>query len=237
MRKIFPTITTTSQSSDFNWRTKIKEINKLGLQEVALFLTCLKEKERKELYQCLKKSTVKSIPFIHLRSDMKLHELDYFVGNYATKVFNIHTRTEYPLVYDYSKYKDIIYIENTHYIFETKELEDYGGICLDFSHMENDRLLNKERFERNIEIMEKYPIGCNHISSIQKQTHIDNGENRYDSHYLNKLSDLDYLKNYPLRYFSRFIAIELENSIEEQLLAKNYIIGFLREKETREEKI
>ena len=56
------------------------------------------------------------------------------------------------------------------------------------------------------------------------------GRVNYASHYLEDLSELDYLKKYPANYFSDFIAIELENSIKEQLEVKDYIIDLLKNK-------
>ena len=64
---ILPTITTTWGS---NWRVKIKEINEIGLKEIALFPTCLPKEKRKELYRLLEDSNIESIPLVHIRSDM-----------------------------------------------------------------------------------------------------------------------------------------------------------------------
>ena len=224
---ILLSITTTKNSG---WREKIKEANKLGLKEIALFPTCLNTKQREELYFLLKKSTIKNIPFVHLRSDMNLEELDFFIKNYKTEVFNIHTQAQYPLIHDYSKYKSKIYIENVFQEFDKKELKNFAGICLDLSHLENDRLLNKKRFSKNIKIIEKYslPIGCNHISAIKNLTHLDkSGELRYDEHHFENFSEFDYLKNYPPKYFSQFIAIEVTNSLSQQLKVRDYLFDSL----------
>jgi len=223
--RIFPTITTISK----NWREKIKEVGKLGLEEVCFFPTCLKEKERKITYRLLKKINIKRIPVVHLREDMKAEELDYLIENYQTRAFVRHSQLEYPLIYNYSKYRNIIYIENVFHLFKEKELEHFGGICLDFAHLENDRLSNKRRFGSILKTIEKYPIGVNHISAIKKVAHQDVFKKipRYDSHRFENLSEFDYLKKYPKNYFSNLIAIELENSIKDQLLAKDYIANIL----------
>jgi len=64
---------------------------------------------------------------------MKLEELDYLVENYKTEIFNIHTEKQYPFVYDCSKYKNIIAIENkTALRLDGEEIKNYAGICLDF---------------------------------------------------------------------------------------------------------
>jgi len=221
MRKILPSITTTWNS---NWQAKIEEINKLGLKEIALFPTCLNKKEREKMYKLLENSTVKSIPLVHIKNDMAPEELDYLIKKFHTWVFNTHTHSEFPHLYNYSKHKKMIFIENVYGPIDEKEIKKFGGICLDLAHLENDRLREPEKFWHNIELIEKYPIGCNHISAFQKILRRDPaGYWRYDCHFLRKLSQLDYLKKYPKKYFSSIIALELENSIEEQLKAKDYI--------------
>jgi len=226
--KILPTITTINKKL---WRNKIEEVKNLKLKEVFIFLTGLDEKERKEFYKLLKKTEVKKIPFVHIRSDMKLSELDYLVENYQTEVFNIHTEEQYPLLYDYGKYKNIISIENkTGFRLKEEEIKNYAGICLDFAHLENIKLTNEKAYQHDVKVLEKYPIKCNHISAIKKHPYLQKGRVNYASHYLEDLSELDYLKKYPANYFSSFMAIELENSIEEQLKVKDYIIDLLKNK-------
>lgn len=224
--KIIPTITTTPGS---NWREKMSEISKLGIEEAAIFPTCLEKEKRNELYRLIEKSSLKRIPYVHLRNDMGIEELDYFVQNFKTEVFNIHTNREYPFICDYSKYRKMIYIENVFCPLNEKELASFGGVCVDFSHLENDRLFNERKFEQNIKIVEKFKIGCNHISAVKKEFWLDfknsyeKNKKRYDYHSFKELAEFDYLENYPLKYFSSLVAMELENSIEEQLRAGEYI--------------
>lgn len=225
-RRIFPTITTTRGS---DWRGKIDEINKLGIKEAALFPTCLDLREREELYELLKKSCLKKIPYVHLRSDMPAEEMGFLIEEFGTEVFNLHTNREFPLTQNYSKYAKDIFIENIYFPLSEPEVEKFGGICIDFSHLENDRLLYQEKFKHNIQLIEKFRIGCNHISVIKKEARTDPDNKydkfnkRYDSHEFSDLSEFDYLNNYPLSYFSNYVAIEIENSIGEQLLAKEYL--------------
>lgn len=229
-RKILPTITAINKS---RWRKKIEETEKLKLREVFLFLTPLDIKERREMYELLNKTKVEKIPFVHIRSDMELWELDYLIEHYKTEIFNIHSIRQYPLLYNYDKYKHMIYIENsTVFPLQEKEIKDFAGICLDISHLENTRLIDQNAYEDNINLLEKYPIGCNHISAIKKLpfSKKDSPRLRHDCHDLEDLSELDYVKTYPLNYFSPFIAIELEDSIKEQLNAKDYIIDLLKDK-------
>ncbi|MDO8424494.1 MAG: hypothetical protein Q7S70_00960 [bacterium] len=228
VNKILPSVTTTKGS---DWKKQISEINELGLKEIAIFPTCLDREQRKEFYKLLEGSTVKSIPYCHLRSDMKPEELEYLIGKYQTQAFSTHMQIEFPIIHDWSKYKKTIYIEFVYHVFDEKELKSFGGICLDVTHLEIDRLLRKENYEANVKIIEKNYIGANHVSAVKAVPRIDEQKAvRYDWHHSDDLSEFDYLKRYPLSYFSPFIAIELENSIEEQLKVKDYINNLISEK-------
>ena len=223
MRKILPSITTTKNS---DWRAKIKEINKLGLKEAGLFPTCLEKKERTEMYKALEKSTLKIFPLVHIRNDMLPDELDYLMKKFQVKAFNVHSNSEFPFHYSYLRHRKMIFIENIYSPLDEKEIRKFGGICLDVSHLENDRLQEPEKFKHNVRLLEKYPIGCNHIGCFAKSLRRDEeGYLRRDTHMMGDLSQLDYLKNYPKKYFSSIVAIELENTIEKQLEAKNYLIN------------
>ena len=223
--RILPTITTITPGA---WREKIKEVQKLKLKEIALFPTCLNQAERKALYQLLKETNIKSIPLVHLRSDMEEGELAYLIKNYQTKVFNTHTWREYSISANWAKYQNLIYIENTHQRLDEEEIKKFAGVCLDFSHLENDRLLHQDIYEHDIKLIQRYPLGCGHISAIKTAPVSDRKSKLgYDSHDFENLSEFEYLKRYPLKYFPELIAVELENSLEDQLKAKEYIIKLL----------
>lgn len=222
--QFLPAITTTYNS---DWRAKIKEADRLGLKEVAVFPTCLNRFKREEFFGLIKQSSIERIPFAHMRTDMTYEEIDWLIKEYGTKVFNIHPREEHPHLFDYSRYKGIVYLENIYRSLEESELQQWSGICLDFSHFENYRLTNFSEFQKLEALLKKYPIGCNHISAVAAEKHIDNkGQSVYADHHFAKLSEFDYLENYPLSYFSQFIAMELENSLAEQLEARDYILKF-----------
>ena len=220
-RKIFPSITTT----DGNHLDKLKEVNRLRLEEVCFFPTCLNPKERKNFYPLLEKSRLRKIPLVHLKDDFKLWEIEYYLKNFQTEVFNAHTSLEFPIPQEWLKYKDKIYIENTVSAWDKEELEKFAGVCLDFSHLEDARLLRKEIYEVNIKLLDKHSCGCGHISAVSKNPMYSKeyNINYYSIHYFEALSEFDYLKNYPKKYFPQIIALELENSIKEQLKAKEYI--------------
>src|SRR4030042_2596532 len=140
--KIYPCITTTKN----NWEDNFLQINKLKLEEVCLFPTCLTYEKRKLFYKFLENSTIKRIPLVHARHDFHSQELVYFIKNYHTRFFNIHSqrKKDYLLKNSLSSYKKkYILLENTSYLLR-EELGDYLGICLDFAHLENHRLKNNK---------------------------------------------------------------------------------------------
>lgn len=222
-KKILLGLTTTPAS---DWREKTREIDKFGIKEIALFPTFLKtKKEREELYGLLEKTGLESIPHVHLRPEnMILEELDYFVKKYNTEVFNIHSPREFPLNYDYSRYKKIIYLENTDFIPNEKEIIELGnGLCIDFSHWENGIKKNNEEYNNFHELAKKYSVGCCHISGISNELFpYKYCKPSYDIHTVNNLSELNYIKKY-IKYLPDIISIELENSFEEQLKVKEYL--------------
>lgn len=216
-------ITTTTGT---DWRARIDEAAELGVAECALFLTCLLKKERYDLYGALEKSSIKSCPFIHLRSDMDADELEFLINKFGAKVFNIHCERENKLEYDLSKYADMIYVENVYDDFDPEEMKQWAGVCLDISHLENDRLLNPAVYEAIALSLKKYRIGCNHISAMSDTIRVWDGWcKRYDRHYFDSLEQFDYLKRYPAEYFSGYCALEVTNNFKEQIAARDYIAG------------
>lgn len=221
--KILPSLTTTKGS---DWKNKLREINQFHLKEIALFPTCLDKKERQKLYKLLENSSLKSIPLVHIKNDMAPDELNYFLKRFQTKAFNSHSQSEFPHLYQYPlKQRKMIFLENVYNPLDEKEIKNFGGICLDISHLENDRLLEPKKFKHNVKLIRKYRVGCNHLSCLKKVLQRDeSGYLRYTSHSLKKLSQLDYLKKYPKNYFSSIIALELENTIKKQLEVRKYLI-------------
>ncbi len=197
----------------------------MGLKEIALFPTCLKEKERKEMYDLVEKAGIKQVPLVHIRNDVSSAEMDFLLEKFNVQAFNTHTRFEFPFLFKYPAYlKKIIFIENVSEPLNEDEIRQFGGICLDISHLANDEKVSPEKFKNNVSLLEKYPIGCNHISCLTSATHRDEiGDLHYDSHLFQDLSNFDYLKNFPQKYFSDILAIELKNSLKDQLKARDYI--------------
>ena len=173
-KKILLGLTTTPRS---DWREKIREIEQFKIKEIALFPTALGFEERKELYFLLEKTSMESVPHVHARGqDMGPEELEYLIKKFKTKVFNLHSsndfqnQPEYQNNYDYGILKDNIYLENTIFNPTVAELDEYAGLCVDFSHWENFKLDPAlKKFDDELEALaKKYKIGCAHISSVIK---------------------------------------------------------------------
>ncbi|MEK7072662.1 MAG: hypothetical protein AAB969_03770 [Patescibacteria group bacterium] len=214
---IYPGITTTNR----NWRDRIKEVKKSGLTEISFFPTCLKASERQESYDLLIKAGIKKIPFIHLRTDMDADEINYLINQFKTKVFNIHTIGAHKMDYNLSAFSSMIYIENQAHRFADNELKSYAGICIDFSHLENARLNKMTIYDYFMDLIGRYPCGCAHVNAIKNKP-INKTIWHYDYHKYDNLSDFDYLAKYK-DLIPNIVALELENSISEQLKAKDYI--------------
>lgn len=226
MKKIYLGLTTTWGS---DWRQKTREIDELALREVALFLSAVELKERKELYSLISKSGLKRAPFVHLRTDMERWEVDFLIEKYGAKVFNIHPSVQ---ALEFLKTNhDLagqIFVENClsmDYFEET--LKICGGICLDTSHYEDFAL--RQHYpgqDQLLELLKKYPVGCTHIPAIRAEKYQATTHGKsfmvYESHTMNDIHEMDYIKSHQ-QYLGDFNAIELNNSLAEQLVVKSYL--------------
>ncbi|MFA5048827.1 MAG: hypothetical protein WC516_07425 [Patescibacteria group bacterium] len=217
--KILPTLVTTRGS---NFREKIRELKKLGLEEIAFFPTAMPARERPEAYRLLAETKVKRIPFVHLRSDMTIAEIDFLKRKYKTKIFNFHSPRQHPEEEDMRPYHKEIYIENTVVKFTRQEMKHWAGLCLDFTHLENQRLIGGEFYKNFLWAIKNFPVGCGHISAILKKTRRDNSMRHFDWHKFSRLEDFDYLARYK-KLFPPVVALELENNFLDQLKAREYI--------------
>ncbi|MEI6499060.1 MAG: hypothetical protein WCO23_03800 [bacterium] len=214
---------TTTPGSD--WQEKCREIDKYGIEELALFPTFLGPPDREKLYKLLQKSSLKSIPHVHLRNDHTDAEIMFFVEKYGTKLFNIHD-CGLETMHRLKRLGLPTYIENGGEIsadFE-KILATSNGLCFDFSHFEAHYYrAHEEQCEPFVSIIDRYKIGCCHVSAVTKELMKNfDGNYTYSSHKFYQLEDLDYVKNY-IKYFSKYVSLELENSFKQQLEAKAYI--------------
>lgn len=227
MKKILLGLTTTHDS---DWEEKIREIDRFNLSEIAIFPTTLEKNERRKLYQLLEKSSLKIIPHVHARHDFQFEEYEYFSKRWQTKLFNLHCSEKlYYGLDELDKFKAQIFIENTGELTDyfIKCLDKTSGLCLDFSHYYDYGIMQKRIDYKNFDrILKKYIIGCCHVSAISKEKiYVDYGgldKWHFNRHTFESLDQFDYLKEYA-HFFPETISLELENSFEEQMKAKEYI--------------
>lgn len=212
---------TTTPGSD--WKKKIEDIDKFGIERLALFPTFLKPKKRKELYKLLEKTNLKEIPHVHLRdNELEDWEIEYLKNRYKTQVFNIHGKGA--ANGDFKGYADSVYIENQYYKIDEKYLKEYAGMCIDFTHLEIKRLRFPKKYKHYKELIKNYKVGCCHVSAIKGIFSVAFflRFGKRDWHMLGKLKELDYMKKYK-EFLPRYISIELENDFEKQIEVKRYL--------------
>ena len=228
---------TTTPGSD--WRDKVREIKEFNIKEIALFPTFLNPEERKELYRLLEGTEVESIPHVHLRDDSDEEELDYLIDRFNVKVFNTHSNKSAINGYLKSKHADKIYVEN-HYSFDDElrsAVNNFAGACLDVAHWEDYGVIQSQTEYSGFEdFLKSKKIGCCHISAIRDYSatfkNYLNGEEVkvFSWHKYKELCEFNYLKKY-VEYLPDLVSIELENSFEEQMLARDYIINLINKHE------
>lgn len=233
MKKILLGLTTTPGS---DWREKIREIDKFNIKEIALFPTYLKPQERQILYGLLEKTSLENIAFVHLRNDFDLLEIDYLVRRYKVKFFNIHpTPNGINFLDIMSKYRNRIFIENLRDNIEDVErnVKKCGGLCIDFAHWEAAKINKTKSYARFPALVQNNKVGFCHISAILDKPKVfswsEDNIPCYAYHTMGALRDLDYLKKY-IDYLPEILGIELENSFEEQLKAKEYLSQLISSK-------
>ena len=209
---IYPSVT----SSEDNWHRDINCVKELGIKEVCYFPTPTNISERLEQYKILKDSGITYIPLVHIMSDMEPWELQYFLDNFKTTAFNVHSKFDHPQKYDLSAFKNLIYIETSLSNIDA-EIKEWAGVCPDFSHIEDAKYHLPGVYKDFMLYLKADRIKISHVSAIDRSLSPPSADHTYKS-----LSDFDYLKNY-VKYLPEIVALELENPIEQQLEAKKYI--------------
>lgn len=227
IRTILPSITTAGAAYT-TWRKTIDELRRLRISECALFLTGLHKEERLELYARLEKVAARqplSIPFVHARSDMEAEEYQLLIRQFGTQSFNLHPVRELPLIAPLpGSLRKLIYIENTTGL-RASDLKGFAGICTDISHIEDYKRQGRvEQFTVMAKLVRQFSVGVSHISAVTKAPYLfKNGTYTYAPHHAQGVTDFAYLRSYPKYFFGKYVAIELDNSLAEQIQIKDYI--------------
>lgn len=201
------------------WQDKLQEIEKLGIKECALFLELYKKEEKQKIYKALLQSPIKNIPLVHIRHDMKKDELEFLQKNFKTKYFTCHE--ENFVHHDVEHWKGFyksIYLEMNFDNFVSKKVmvEKIGGFCIDLAHFKCGLEELSKDFKYVFKRRDKKLFVCNHLNGW-------NPEKNIDMHTIHSLRDFNYLKTLPRFVIGKVIALEMFNSIKEQLVFKKYL--------------
>jgi hypothetical protein len=211
----------------------LDDMRRFGVLEIALFPTCLSADERRALYRELEKIGGVRIPHVHLRSDCYPGEIDYLSTTFGVEAFNIHPRAStHPFADIPREYAARFFVENVDMPADEAELDGsagpaLGGLCPDFSHLENARLYGRRDYVDATErLLARFPVGCCHLSAIRIGVP-NEWAGEWDHHAFSSLSDLDYLSRYRAFMPAAWGSLELENPLAEQLEAAAYLAGLL----------
>ncbi len=197
---------------------KIIELDKFKIEEAALFIQRLKKIERDKVYIALKKSDIKSIPLVHLRSDMSREEIEMLNKRYNVKYFTIH-EDHFEVINNWQGFFKKMYLEMStdDYVAKNVKVEKIGGFCVDLAHYKKQSVLNNQDYKYVYDRRNDLKLfKCNHLSGYDPKTNID-------MHLVKSKKDFLYLKELPDFVFGNLIAFEINNSIKKQLSIKPYI--------------
>jgi predicted hydrolase (HD superfamily) len=201
---------------------KIEEIIKNKIECVSLFLQYLPVKKREKIYNKIENSTIKEIPLVHIGKDVEKKELSFLFKKYKTRFFTIH-ESDFNILSKWKGFYKYLFLEMStdNIVAKNVKVERIGGFCVDLAHYQ------KQKDRRTIDYQyvyerrkEKSLFKCNHLSGYSSKE-------MTDLHYVESEKDFDFLKNVPDFVFGKVIAIEVNNSISDQLRFKDYIINLL----------
>jgi hypothetical protein len=206
---------------NIDWQNKLEEINELKIEEVAVFLTRFDKKERDNFYRFLLKSSIKSIPFVHIRNDNNKEDLKFFIDNYKTRYFNIH-EDGFEYLDQWQGYWDKIYLEPNYNDEMAKDVKvkKIGGFCIDLAHLKSAIARGTKEASYVFSNKDKISFPCNHLGGYSEEA-------KQDLHSATHFKQFDYLATLPKFVFGDTIAIELDNTIKEQIMYKDYIVELL----------
>jgi hypothetical protein len=197
---------------------KIAELSKLQLTTAALFLERLEPGDRQLVYAGLKVSGVTRIPLVHLRSDMTREEIKNLAHDYRVKYFTIH-EDYFKVIKHWRGFYRQLYLEMStdDYVAPNVRVEKIGGFCVDLAHYQKQLTLANRDYRYVYERRQHHKLfACNHVSGYDQQINMD-------LHLVKSTRDFAYLKALPPFLFGRLLAMEVDNSIKEQLRYIAYI--------------
>ncbi len=204
---------------------KIDEVKKREISKIALFFQYLSSEERKKIYKKLKETEIKEIPLVHIGEGVEKDEVKFLFEKYKSRYFTIH-ENDFLHLSNWRGFYDHLFLEMStdNIVDKSVDVEKIGGFCVDLAHYQKQKDRKTIDYEYVYNRRSKKTLfRCNHLSGYSSQE-------MEDMHYVNSVNDFNYIKNLPDFVFGGIIAIEVNNSIKEQLKFKKEIEKTLNEK-------
>jgi hypothetical protein len=142
--------------------------------------------------------------------------------DFGTLWFNLHPLREFPLLCSLSdETRQFITIENSCFVdpVTSDDLDGFAGLCIDLSHLEDARLSDQSVHKRIVDLCCQYPVLANHISAIaHPSSKVHRGRPQHSTHHLESAREMEYLSYAPQHCVAQVAALELENSLEQQVV-------------------
>lgn len=212
-------------NTEQDWEAKINEINFFKIETVALFLEKYRKSQRKKIYKALEESCVKKIPLIHIKNDMGKDELKYLCQKYDNPCLTIH-EDSFKNLDAWNGFHQNLYLEFNYNdsVSRNVDIDRIGGFCIDLSHFKSAEERWSKEFEYIINKRNKRNLfKCNHLNGYSYQKN-------QDMHMISSLEEFEYLKTLPDFVFGDIIALEVFNSISDQIIYKKHIVNLLNER-------
>jgi len=204
--------------TDKHWQAKIKEIKHYKIKEVAVFLEQFSKTKRLKIYNALAQTKINEIPLVHSREDLTKAEMLLLIKKYKTKYFTIHENHFNNLPNWHGYYKNLfLELDYDNDVSKNVKVEKVGGFCIDLAHfkVEEEKWTKEFEYIMKRKSFNKY-FSCNHLSGYSPNKNID-------LHTVKSEHDFSYLKILPKFIFGKVIAIEIYNSIKEQIQYQKYL--------------
>ncbi|MFA5856988.1 MAG: hypothetical protein WC867_06515 [Candidatus Pacearchaeota archaeon] len=208
-----------------DWKKKLDEIRKYKIKRFALFLEEIPYKEREKVYVELLNTKIDEIPLVHIRDDFNEEEILFLKKNFKSKYFTIH-ESHFKLLKKWNGTHKNLYLEMNFddYVPKNVEINKIGGFCIDLSHFK----AAEEKWSKDFLFIEskkkiKRYFKCNHINGYSYKKNLD-------IHTIRGFKDFDYLMTLPEFLFGDVIALEMYNSIKDQIEYKKYLEKLLNKK-------
>jgi len=209
-------------NKEIHWKSKLTEIEKLKIDRASLFLEQFPGRiQREKIYNAVLNSRIKQIPLIHICNEMNKDELLFLLKKFKNPCLTIH-ESSFKYLGKWNGLHKHLFLEMNYNnrIPKNVDVSKIGGFCVDLAHFKAAEEKFTKEFAYEFSERNKKYFKCNHLSGYSFKSNLD-------VHQPKSVKEFDYLKTLPGFVFGKTMAIEVYNSIAEQLHFKDYIVNLL----------